>query len=265
VGSGTSSKQLDKDTDARYVGYGGALGEGTLAVTSIIACTAGFAIFAGLDGWHAHYGSWAAASAGATTAFVNGVGVLAEGIGIPSRVATIFAAVVVISFAATTLDTSVRLQRYIIGELGVEYRVKLVQNRWVATLIAVVACALLALGLDRGAGGMRIWPLFGTTNQLLAGLSLLIITLFLFRQRRAVWVTIIPMTFLLVMTTWAMILNLRRFAGESQTLLLVVGGAIFVLEIWLLFEAVAAIRRVRGLRHSEDAGLAAAVEESGAP
>jgi carbon starvation protein len=263
VGSGTSSKQLDKDTDARYVGYGGALGEGTLAVTSIIACTAGFAIFAGLDGWHAHYGSWAAASAGATTAFVNGVGVLAQGIGIPTRVATIFAAVVVISFAATTLDTAVRLQRYIIGELGVEYGVKLVQNRWVATLIAVVACALLALGLDRGAGGMRIWPLFGTTNQLLAGLSLLIITLFLFRQRRPVWVTIIPMTFLLVMTTWAMILNLRRFAGESQTLLLVVGGAIFVLEIWLLFEAVAAIRRVRGLRDSEGVALATSIEETG--
>jgi carbon starvation protein len=265
VGSGTSSKQLNKDTDARYVGYGGALGEGTLAVTSIIACTAGFAVFVGLDGWHTHYGSWASASAGATAAFVNGVGVLAEGIGIPSRVATIFAAVVVISFAATTLDTSIRLQRYIIGELGVEYRVKLVQNRWVATLVAVVACALLALGLDRGAGGMRIWPLFGTTNQLLAGLSLLIITLFLFRQKRPVWVTIIPMTFLLIMTTWAMILNLRRFAGESQTLLLVVGGAIFVLEIWLLFEAVAAIRRVRGLRHSEDAALATAVEDRGAP
>ena len=264
VGSGTSSKQLNKDTDARYVGYGGALGEGTLAVTSIIACTAGFAVFVGLDGWHAHYGTWASASAGATAAFVNGVGVLAEGIGIPSRVATIFAAVVVISFAATTLDTSIRLQRYIIGELGVEYRVKIVQNRWMATLIAVVACALLALGLDRGAGGMRLWPLFGTTNQLLAGLSLLIITLFLFRQKRPVWVTIIPMSFLLVMTTWAMVLNLRRFAGESQTLLLVVGGAIFVLEIWLLFEAAAAIRRVRGLRRAEDAGLATPVEERGA-
>jgi carbon starvation protein len=264
VGSGTSSKQLNKDTDARYVGYGGALGEGTLAVTSIIACTAGFAVFVGIDGWHAHYGSWAAASAGATSAFVNGVGVLASGIGIPTHVATIFAAVVVISFAATTLDTAVRLQRYIIGELGVEYGVKLVQNRWVATTIAVVSCALLALGLDRGAGGMRIWPLFGTTNQLLAGLSLLIISLFLYRLKRPFWVTAIPMTFLLVMTTWAMILNLRRFAGESQTLLLVVGGAIFVLEIWLLFEAVAGIRRVRAMRAmGQEAGAVHRLEENG--
>jgi carbon starvation protein len=240
VGSGTSSKQLAKQTDARYVGYGGALGEGTLAVTSIIATTAGFALFVGIDGWHEHYGSWASASAGATTAFVNGVGVIAEGLGIPHTVATIFAAVIVISFAATSLDTSVRLQRYIIGELGVQYRVKVLQNRWLATLVAVGSSALL----DRGAGGMRIWPLFGTTNQLLAGLTLLIVSLFLIRLRRPAWVTVVPMSFVLVMTTWAMVLNLIRYRSESQTLLLVVGGAIFVLELWLLFEAVAAVRRL---------------------
>ena len=244
VASGTTSKQLDRESDARYVGYGGALGEGALALTSILATTAGFALYVGIDGWHAHYGSWAAASTGATTAFVNGVGVLAEGIGIPHRVATIFAAVVVISFAATTLDTSVRLQRYIIAELGVEYRLKMIQNRWVATFIAVASCALLALGLDRGAGGMRLWPLFGTTNQLLAGLSLLVLTLFLFKLGRRIWVTAIPMAFLLVMTTWAMVLNLVRFVTSDQVLLATVGGAIFVLELWLLFEGAAAVRRL---------------------
>jgi carbon starvation protein len=159
-------------------------------------------------------------------------------------VATIFASVVVISFAATTLDTSVRLQRYIISELGSEYRVKVVQNRWVATLIAVMSCGLLALGLDRGAGGMRLWPLFGTTNQLLAGLSLLVLTLYLLHLGRRAWVTAIPMVFVLLMTTWAMLLNLARFAGENQVMLTVVGGAILVLELWLLFEGAAAFRRL---------------------
>lgn len=245
VASGTSSKQLNRETDARYVGYGGALGEGTVAVTSILATTAGFAVFAGIDGWHDHYGSWASASAGATTAFVQGIGVLAQGVGIPQDVAVIFAAVVVISFAATTMDTGVRLQRYIITELGAEYDVKPVQNRWVATLIAVVSCALLALGIDRGAGGMRLWPLFGTTNQLTAGLALLVVTLFLLRLKRPIWVTVVPMTFLLFMTTWAMIGNLLRYWGDSEMLLLGVGAAIFVLELWLVFEAVLAIRRFR--------------------
>jgi len=250
VASGTSCKQLNKETDARYVGYGGAIGEGSLALMSIIATTAGFAVFVGVDGWHQHYGTWARASAGATSAFVNGVGVLAEGIGIPHKVATIFAAVVVISFAGTTMDTGVRLQRYIVGELGAQYRLPVLQNRWVATFFAVTTCALLALGIDRGAGGMRLWPLFGTTNQLTAGLSLLVLTLFLASLKRRVWVTVIPMAFLLVMTTWAMVLNLITYWTESQALLLGVGGAIFVLELWLMFEGMLVVRRVLAERTS---------------
>ncbi len=257
VSSGTSSKQIDKETDARYIGYGGALGEGIVAVTSILATTAGFAVFVGLDGWHEHYGTWASASTGATTAFVNGIGVLAQGVGIPQQVAVIFAAVVVISFAATTMDTGVRLQRYIITELGVEYKVKAAQNRWIATFIAVVSCAALALGLDRGAGGMRLWALFGTTNQLTAGLSLLIVTIFLLKLRRNIWVTVIPMGFLLFMTTWAMIGNLVRYWTDSQALLLAVGGAIFVLELWLIFEAVLAFRNAWEERNRAAADQAA--------
>ena len=250
VASGTSSKQLDKETDARYVGYGGALGEGIVAVTSILATTAGFAVFVGLDGWHEHYGTWASATAGATTAFVQGIGVLAQGVGIPQQVAVIFAAVVVISFAATTMDTGVRLQRYIITELGVQYQVKAAQNRWIATLIAVGTCAALALGIDRGAGGMRLWALFGTTNQLTAGLSLLIVTIFLLRLGRPIWVTVVPMVFLFFMTTWAMVDNILRYWTDSEPLLLTVGAAIFVLEIWLIFEAVVAFRRTLAARDS---------------
>jgi carbon starvation protein len=243
VASGTSSKQLDRETDARYVGYGGMIGEGTLALTSIVATTAGFALYVGVDGWHQYYGSWAAASQGATGAFVNGVATLAEGLKIPHAVAVIFAAVVVISFAATTMDTGVRLQRYILSELGAQYRITIMQNRWMATFVAVATCALLALGIDRGAGGMRLWPLFGTTNQLTGALSLLVVTLFLRRLGRPVWPTIIPMVFLLVMTTWAMILNLIGYYTDNQPLLLAVGAVIFVLELWLVFEAAGAVSR----------------------
>jgi carbon starvation protein len=166
-------------------------------------------------------------------------------------VAVIFAAVVVISFAATTMDTGVRLQRYIISELGAQYGVKVAQNRWLATLIAVASCAVLALGIDRGAGGMRLWPLFGTTNQLTGALSLLVVTLFLLSLKRKIWVTAIPMMFLLFMTTWAMVLNLIRYYTDSQAVLLAVGGAIFVLELWLIFEAAGAVRRALSGRGEE--------------
>lgn len=260
VASGTSSKQLNNETEARYIGYGGALGEGTVALTSILATTAGFAVYAGLDGWHAHYSSWAAASSGATTAFVNGIGVLAEGVGIPHQVAVIFAAVVVISFAATTMDTGVRLQRYIITELGAQYDVKFLGNRWAATALAVSSCIVLALGVDRGAGGMRLWPLFGTTNQLTAGLSLLVVSIFLLSLKRRIWITAVPMTFLLFMTTWAMVGNLLRYWTESQGLLLAVGAAIFVLELWLIFETVGTFRRAIAKRKAGAAELASATD-----
>jgi carbon starvation protein len=88
---------------------------------------------------------------------------------------------------------------------------------------------------------MRLWPLFGTTNQLTGALTLLVLTLFLVQLRRPVWVTVIPMAFLLFMTTWAMVVNLLRYVHESQVLLLIVGGVIFVLELWLILEAVRAV------------------------
>ena len=97
---------------------------------------------------------------------------------------------------------------------------------------------------------MRLWPLFGTTNQLLAGLSLLVLTLYLLKLRRRAWVTAIPMVFLLAMTTWAMLLNLARFAEDDQVLLTVVGGAILVLELWLLFEGAAAFRQLLNRREN---------------
>jgi carbon starvation protein len=263
VASGTTSKQLDRETDARYIGYGGMMGEGSLALVSIIACTAGFAVYAGAEGWQAHYGSFAQAAAGGIHAFTSGVGVLAEGIGIPHRLAVIFAAVVVVSFAATTMDTGVRLQRYIIQELGLQYRIRVLQNGFFAAVLAVSAIGALALGVDRGAGGMRIWPLFGTTNQLTGALTLLVLTIVLMALKRNAWVTAVPMAFLFFMTTWAMVDQLSRHFQE-QWLLFGVGATIFVLEIWLIVEAVAAIRRALTGRLPTSLGEEAPMGRTGA-
>ncbi|MGI8947184.1 MAG: carbon starvation CstA family protein, partial [Ornithinimicrobium sp.] len=102
VSSGTTSKQLDKESDARYVGYMGALGEGSLATGAVLATTAGVA--ATRVDWEALYPDFATASGGAVGNFVNGVAAFANNLGIPFDLAVIFAAVVVISFAATTMD-----------------------------------------------------------------------------------------------------------------------------------------------------------------
>lgn len=98
---------------------------------------------------------------------------------------------------------------------------------------------------------MRLWPLFGTTNQLTGALTLLVVTLFLIKLKRPVWVTAIPMVFLLFMTTWAMVLNLVRYYTDSHAVLLAVGGAIFVLELWLMLEAAGALRRALAARRDE--------------
>ena len=184
---------------------------------------------------------------------------MAEYLGIPVAVGEVFAAVIVVSFAATTMDTGVRLQRYIITELGEQYRVRPLRNPTVATTLAVGSCLLLAFGAHApgggvGSGGLVIWPLFGTTNQLTAGLSLLIVSIFLLKLRRNIWITVVPMGFLLFMTTWAMIGNLIRYWSDSEALLLAVGGAIFVLELWLIFEAVMAFRKALDERNAEGAG-----------
>ncbi|MDX1639990.1 MAG: carbon starvation protein A, partial [Balneolaceae bacterium] len=121
VSSGTTSKQLDKDTDARFVGYLGAVGEGALAVITVVAIAT---FFGSSDAFHTTYSSFSAAGANGLNAFIQGAGELATGLYIPAEAARTIIAVIVISFAATTLDTSVRLMRYIISELGEVYQVK---------------------------------------------------------------------------------------------------------------------------------------------
>ena len=179
VASGTSSKQLNKETDARFVGYFGAVGEGSLALAAIIAATAGFATLADWEAVYTAFGK------GSLTAFVDGgATILAGGTGMDVGVAATLLTVMAALFAGTTMDTGLRLQRYIFQEWGEIYHQKWLTRPLPATLLAVASCLLLAFGAGGadGSGGLLIWPLFGTTNQLLAGLTLLVITIMLVRR-----------------------------------------------------------------------------------
>ncbi|MEX2572599.1 MAG: carbon starvation protein A [Gemmatimonadota bacterium] len=242
VSSGTTSKQLNKETDVRFVGYLGAVGEGTLALAAIIACTAGFASVAD---WNAFYTSFAA---GGTDAFVRGgARIVNLGLGLPVAFSETLLAVMAVLFAATTMDTGVRLQRYIVQEWGEIYGIGLLKGRTAATLIAVGSCIALAFGAGgaAGAGGMIIWPLFGTTNQLLAGLTLLVISVLLLKMGRPIRYTLVPLTFLLVMATWALIIQLRQFWDSSSYFLVFMDVLILGATILVALEAVAALRRER--------------------
>ena len=239
VASGTSAKQLDKETDARFVGYFGAVGEGLLALGTIVATTGGYKTLAD---WENVYNEW---NAGGVNAFVEGGGALMnQGLGIPTSLSATILATMAVLFAATTMDSGVRLQRMVVGEIAEIMGVKL--SGLVATIIAVGAALGLTFstGLD-GSGGMIIWPLFGTTNQLMAGLSLAIVVVILTHLRRPTWPVVFPLIFVTAMSLWAALLQLKSLFTSQNWLLFCMDVIIVVAAIWVIVEAVGAISRAR--------------------
>jgi len=144
VASGTTSKQIARMSDARPIGYGGMLGEGTLGMLAVLAATAGFASNAE---WLSHYSSWGDASGldQKLDAFVTGGSRFVAALGIPLASGRTFIAVMVIAFAATSLDTGARIQRLIISELAEDLGLKALKNRYAAGAVGIGAALLLAL------------------------------------------------------------------------------------------------------------------------
>jgi len=239
VASGTTSKQLDKEPDVRFVGYFGAVGEGSLALAAIIAATAGFATLAD---WQAIYHSF---GQGGVNAFIRGgANILQDGIGLDAVLSQTLLTVMVVLFAGTTMDTGLRLQRYIFQEWGSIYNVGWMQKALPATLLAVGSCLLLAFGAGGdGSGGMMIWPLFGTTNQLLAGLTLLVITVMLVKLGRPMWYTLAPLIFLLTMTTLGLLIQLKSFYDKGDWFLFTLDIIILVAAILVILESGSALTK----------------------
>jgi carbon starvation protein len=244
VSSGTSSKQLDKETDARFVGYLGAVGEGSLALITIVAVS-GAALAATPDLWHQIYDKFGSAGEGA---FIQGgANLLNAGWGIPTGISQTLLATMLVLFAGTTMDTGVRLQRYIIQEWGVIYKIPILRKGVFATLVAVGLCLLLAFGAGggSGSGGLVIWPLFGSTNQILAGLTLLVITVMLIKLGRPARYTMLPMIFVLVISFWAGAVKLLEFYWDGNYLLVVIDAIVLVTSLLVMLEAAAVISKFR--------------------
>ncbi|RHX96038.1 carbon starvation protein A [Leptospira yasudae] len=255
VSSGTTAKQLDREIDARPIGYGGMIGESLLGLSAVIACTIGFT---SSEEWSGFYRSWSGIQglAPQVGAYIYGTGRFLSQIGIPESFGQGFIALIVISFALTSLDSATRLLRYNIEEIAESTRISWIQtlvgNRYVSSLIACAAIGFFAFmeieqdGKKKPAG-LALWKLFGTTNQLLAGLALLVVTIFLLKSKKRIKVSFIPMLFVLSVTLWAMIRNFFDFLnGPSPNILLAgVGGTLIVLTLWLLVEAVLTWNRIR--------------------
>ena len=388
VSSGTSSKQLDSEPEARFVGYGAMLTEGFLAVLVILACGAGLGlgepltwrqpmggnspnsrwVNAGLgttkestttpgffyvsgnpsisfvpemaatglpqffiyekdsytrnpvdelpelgsparhaDTWfyfdndnpvaaatgfwafQTKYESWQSADglAAKVGAFVTGAGNLVAAAGVPRAWGAALMAVLVASFALTTLDTAVRLQRYVVQELAgtlgrpwdrlpachpgqaeADDRLEArptggrasLAGPYLAAGVAVATGAAMAAVpasgewslANVGTGGMVLWPLFGATNQLLAGLAFAVILFYLRRRRVVTWFLLPPMAFMLVMPAWATMVQLPGWWQEGRYVLAAVGAACLALETWMVAEAALVYGRVKGVREGDE-------------
>jgi len=245
VSSGTSSKQLDKETDAPFVGYGAMLGESVLGLMAVLACTAGFV---SREEWLARYVSWQAADSlgNNIAAFVGGTSEFLSALGFSQPIASTFVAVMVVSFALTSLDSGTRLLRYNVAEMGETLGLPLLRNRIVASGVAVGAIWFFAFyEVGDEFAGLVLWQLFGTTNQLLAGLALLTITVYLLRRGKPLVYTLVPMLFMLVSSMSAMVSNLIAFWTSHQWILLATDAVIFFLALWLAVESALAVLRFR--------------------
>jgi carbon starvation protein len=195
VSSGTTAKQLDKETDARTIGYGGMLGEGLLATVAIVTV----AVYAQVP---------AGGGIGlALPNFATGGGLILNiGFGIPESLAAPFMGLVLVSFLLTSTDTAIRLGRYMLEEIvgTPETQVQEVAaNRYVnAGLQVAPAYVLVASG--RWAD---LWPLFGGANQTLAALALLVATIWLanWDDSKQLISTGAPMALMLAVTTTALL------------------------------------------------------------
>jgi carbon starvation protein len=125
---------------------------------------------------------------------------------------------------------------------------KFFQGRYPATALAVLAAAALAFAQGGGKGALILWPLFGTSNQLLAGLVLLVASVYLLKRGAKIWVTAVPMVFMVITSSWAMLVNLSRFFNSGQWHLVAAGGLILLLEVWMIYEAVNVVMAMKNAR-----------------
>jgi len=245
VASGTTVRQLDRQSHALPIGYGAMLTEGLLATLALLAVAAGL----GAE-WQSRYPDWLSAGKGALANFVHGAGAMVSAVGVPLEIAKVFVATVAVGFALTTLDTGARLIRYNLQELGRAWRIPPLENAVLTTILAVGLIGFFALlkAPDPVTGelksvGALLWQLFGASNQLLAALALLVVSLYLRSLGRPTLYTLLPMGFMLIATLTALVIGMRNFASQGNTLLLGFSALIFALAVWLVGEAVVAWRK----------------------
>jgi carbon starvation protein len=242
VASGTTAKQLSRETHARPIGYGGMLIESLLAVIALITAAVLTA-----DKYKAYMPPHKTGNP--VGLFADGVGNFLANLGLPLETGISFAALAVSAFALTSLDTGARLARFsfqeffALDERANQTKRQKLQNRFAATLVSVGAGGALALS-----GKWRaIWPLFGSANQLLAALALLAVTIWLRNKKTTNWFTRYPMYFMYIMTNCALLVLLRDNLRSHNYFLAFCALLLLGVSISMVIHAVRSLRNKKAV------------------
>lgn len=231
VASGTSSKQLNKESDGRAIGYGGMLLEGIVAVialTTVVMLPKGDALTKGAP----------------LAIYASGISRFLSLVGIPKELGSSFGLLALSAFILTTLDTATRLGRYIFEEF---FTLKGRRSRYLstaATLLLPAIFVLISLKDPKGKpipAWKAIWPIFGTSNQLLAGLVALVITVWLRKTGKKLGFLLGPLFFMNVMTVWALVLLLTRYKVSAIG---IIAAVLLLLALLLMVEAYKTVKKV---------------------
>jgi len=228
VASGTSSKQLNKETDSRAIGYGGMILEGIVAVIAL----ATVAMLPRGD---------ALAGEPPLQIYAAGISKFLSLVGVPAALGRSFGLLALSAFILTTLDTATRLGRYIFEEF---FNLKGRCWRYFSTAATLVLPTVFVLITLRDPEGnaipawRAIWPVFGTSNQLLAGLVALVIAVWLKKTGRKLWFIIGPMVFMNIVTVWALVILLLQ---HGRSVIGAIAAVLLLLAILLIYEAIKTI------------------------
>lgn len=253
VAGGTSSKQVARESDVKKVGYGGMLLEGLLAIGVLVAVGCGIAF---PDYMNIVFPTAAGAKSNPILAFAAGAGgLLDKGLGISPVYGTIFGILLVEGFVVTTLDTAVRLNRYLLEELW-QAMFKNVPRVMKTYAFNSALCVFLMYILAYNNAFLVIWPAFGSANQLLASLALIAISVWLVNRGKNALFTVIPAIFMMITTLYSLVyLLLNTYLPKQNYMLAAVAIALLVLSTGVITLSFYKWRKLR----KEAAGLAGAV------
>ncbi|HAM39009.1 MAG: carbon starvation protein CstA [Elusimicrobia bacterium RIFOXYC2_FULL_34_12] len=242
VSSGTSSKQITSEGDAKKIGYGAMVIEGILAILALLSVSAGL--------------FWTGANCAPNLIYPeliksgDSIGTFATGYGEITRclfgsAAGKFIAILILNaFVMTTLDTASRITRYIAVELfGEGLNIKLFRNKYFSTSVVIILAGLLAFG-----DWKKIWPIFGASNQLIAAIVLVVISLVLLSKKKPTGYTFYPAIFMLVTTIAAIVYQMMQFLSKRNYLLVTIGVVLIILAVIIVVEALTIYKKNKNVK-----------------